>query len=129
MTRWMLPLIAFSIVAPVLAQSTSEFTIGGESFAQDEIIDARAIPDAAGQPSILVTFAPKAAERVRALTAARVGKTLPMILDGVTLSEPVVREAIAGDAAVISGDFDFAHAEALAKRISGKDPAPEEFEE
>lgn len=130
MTRWMLPLIAFSLAAPALAQSAGGLTIGGERFAQDEIIDARAIASETGQPAILVTFGPKAAERLRALSGGRIGKTLPMVLDGTTLIEPVVHEAIGSGAITISGlDVDFAQAEAIAKRISGKEPVPEEFEE
>ena len=105
------------------------FTIGGERFVPEEIVDARALPDIGGGAAILITMDEKAGQRLATLTGANVGKPLPFALDGKALMEPVVREAIQGGAIEISGHFTLVEAEALAKRISGKDPLPDSFDE
>lgn len=126
-------LTALALAAPALAQpaptAAGVFTIAGERFAAGDILDARAMPDIAGGAGIMISFAPAAAKRLAALTAAQIDKPVALALDGKVLAEPVVREAIEGGVLQISGDFTVAQAEALAKRISGKDPLPEEFEE
>lgn len=108
---------------------TGSFTIGGERFAPEEILDARALPDIGGGAAILVTMDEKAAKRLAALTVANLGKALPFALDGKPLMEPVVREPISGGAVEISGHFTLPEAEALAMRISGKEPLPDSFDE
>ena len=113
----------------LMAQSAGGFAIGGEGFAQADILDARALPDLGGGAQIMLTFAPEAAKRLEALSRARIAKPLPMTLDGKTLTTPIVQEPLAGGVLTITGAFTLPEAEALAKRISGKDPVPEEFEE
>lgn len=124
--RAFLPLALLTIAA---APVTTGLTIGSQPFAQSDIIDARTVFGADGMPAILVTFAPKAAQRVAALTAANIGKPLVIEVDGHVLTAPLVREAITGGAIEISGVGSVGEATALAHRISGKDPVPESLEE
>ena len=101
-------------------------TIAGEPFAQADIMDARTVPDGGGQPALLLTFMPSGAARLKALTAAHDGQTIAIMLDGTTLAEPTLHGVIDDGQLQLSGSFgSFDDAAALAKRISGKDPAPE----
>lgn len=108
-------------------QAAGAFTIAGETFTPDEILDARAMPDIGGTASITITLAPEAAGRLAAITRAREEKPAMVVLDGEALGNP--EAPIVDGVLTIAGDFDVGEAEALAKRISGKDPLPEEFEE
>lgn len=118
-----------SFAGPAAAQDPGRFTIAGELFAPDDIVDARAIPEPDGTAGVMVTLAESAAKRLEALTIAHRGKPVVLALDGATLSEPVVREPIPGGVLTIVGRYSVADAEALARRISGKDPLPDEFAE
>ncbi len=117
------------LVAVPAAAAPAAFTIAGEPFAQADILDARAMPDVDGTAGIMLTFTPPAGQRLLALTAARLGKPLPIALDGKTLVEPTVDVPIDGGVIEIGGHFPLAEAEALAKRISGKDPLPDSLDQ
>jgi preprotein translocase subunit SecD len=122
--------LATALAALLLtAQSAGGFVIGGESFAQADILDARALPDLGGGAEIMLTFDPKAARRLEALSRAQPAQPLTVTLDGKTIAAPTVAEPITDGVLTLSGGFTLPEAEALAKRISGKDPVPEEFEE
>ena len=121
-------LVALLIIsAPVIAQMRS-FSIGGMAIAESDVIDARGLPDATGHASLQITLDTAAAGRLAKATAV-VGQTLPIILDGVTISEPIIREPIRGGTLQISGQFTLAEADRLAKLISGKDPLPDSLED
>lgn len=128
-------LTALLLAAPAIttqaatAQTAAGFAVGGESFAQAEILDARALPGLGGDAEIMLTLDPTAARRLEALSRAHLAKPLPLTLDGKILVAPIVQEPITGGVLTITGSFTLPEAEALAKRISGKDPVPEEFEE
>jgi preprotein translocase subunit SecD len=116
--------------AAIAAQPISRvFTIGGEAFSEGDILDARALPSLDGMPTILISFSPAAGARIATLTGAKVGKPVPILLDGKTVAEPIIREAITGNALELSGSFTMPEAMALAKRISGKEPVPESLDE
>lgn len=116
------------VAAPALA-ATPGFTIAGQPFAQSEVMDARAMPDMDGAASIMLTFTPAAGKRLLAITTAGMGKPLPIALDGKTLVEPLVESPIDGGVMEVSGHFPLSEAEALAKRISGKDPLPDSLDQ
>ncbi|MBV9843388.1 MAG: hypothetical protein JOY99_17935 [Sphingomonadaceae bacterium] len=102
------------------------FTVAGEPFAQADIMDARTVPDGSGSAALLVTFTPKGAAHLKALSMAHDGQPVAIVLDGRTLSEPVMHRPIDDGQLEITGDFGtFDAAATLAKRISGKDPVPE----
>lgn len=122
MIKRLLPLLLLAAAAP------SPLAIDGQRFAQGDVLDARGLPDVGGGASILVTLTPEAAQRLAALTHGRIGAKLTVTLDGVTIAEPELREELAG-ALQVSGDFTLAQAVAMAKRIAGKDPLPDDLEE
>lgn len=105
-----------------------DFTIGGEAFAQADILDARAIPEIDGSASIMVTLNSKAAPRLVRIARGRAGQPLPVRLDGAEIAAPRVADPIGGVIS-LTGSFTLPQAEAMARRISGKDPVPEEFAE
>ncbi len=113
----------------VAAEPARSFTIGGESFAEADIVDARAQPDLDGMASILVTLEPKASARLAVITKRYLRKVMPLQLNGTTLTEPLVLEPIIAGAFQISGRFSVPEAEALALKISGKPPLPDSLEE
>lgn len=120
----LLILAAALLPTPALA----ELVVGGEQFAQADILDARAVPDAAGKPAVLITFTEKAAKRYGKIAAAHVGKTLAFVLDGKPLAEPLMGNADDEGAVQLSGEFGgFEGAAAIAKQVSGKEPVPDEF--
>jgi preprotein translocase subunit SecD len=111
------------------AAKARTFTIGGIAFVEGDILDARALPDLAGMPTIMITFSKPAAKRFGVLTAKRKGKPLPIMLDGKVLAQPIVNEAILRGEAQISGNWPYEEAVRLAKQISGKDPLPDDLEQ
>ena len=60
---------------------------------------------AANQPIVVLHFNDEGAKLFEKITAANVGKQLAIFLDGEVISSPVIREAIAGGNATISGNF------------------------
>ncbi len=121
----LLPMVAFATVAV----AAPGFTIGGEGFAQADIVDARAMPDMDGTATIMVTFTPSAAKRLGAVTRANVGKALPVALDGTVLMTPTIETPITEGVMEVGGHLPVGQAEALAKRISGKDPLPDSLDQ
>lgn len=116
--------------APLFAQAaTGRLTIAGEPFAPSDVLDARAMPDPGGTAGIMVTLSPKAAARLARLTAGLSGKAMVVALDGQPLLSETIRGPIQDGVINIPGSYRTAQAEALAKRISGKDPLPEDLAE
>lgn len=78
-----------------------------------------------GQPQVQVNFNSQGADIFARMTAANVGKPLAIFLDGQLIEEPVVKEAITGGSAVISGNFTIQSAQQLVERFNaGALPAP-----
>jgi hypothetical protein len=77
--------------------------IGPVRLCRDTIESASSVRDVDGSAALLVTLKPAAQEEFARWTAGRVGATLPIRLDGRTLSEPVINEPILGGRAQISG--------------------------
>lgn len=128
----MLRLFAFPFLlfATSLPASERGFAIGGEAFSQDEIVDARALPQLGGGASIMITFSEEAAKRIAAVTQKLRGGSMTVALDGETISSPPIRDPIIDGVVQISGQhWTIESATALARRISGKDPLPDSLEE
>ncbi len=106
-----------------------DFLIGGESFNETDIVDARAQPDLAGVAAIMLTFEDAASTRLVKMTKRNVGKTIRISLDGKLLLEPFVQEPVEGGQLMISGTFTVSEAEKIAKLISGKEPLPESLDD
>lgn len=125
--RLSLPLLLI-IAAPAQAAERN-FLIAGESFPESDIVYARAQPELDGTSSIRITFGEAAAKRIALATQRLVGKPAHVALDEVTVADPIVREPIRDGVLQLSGAWTIADAEALAKKISGKDPLPDSLEE
>ena len=123
-------LICLMSASAVLAEQPPRiFSIGAAVFSEADIIDARALPELGGTTSIMLTLSKDAGDRLAALTRTTLDTAIPVMLDGVELAQPVVREEIKGGVLVITGTFTLEEAATLAKKISGKDPLPTDLEE
>jgi preprotein translocase subunit SecD len=77
------------------------------------------------QPIVSLQFNSEGSTLFEDITRANVGKTVAIFLDGAPISTPVVREAIAGGRAQISGTFTPTEAKMLVGRLnSGALPVP-----
>lgn len=113
--------------APARSYDTGKLTIGGQAFAVDEVADARAIPDINKKIGMMVSLTPDAAKRLEGITASLVGKPMEVKLDGKMLVAELIRKPIASGVIEVPGRWTLDEAEALARRISGKDPLPDDL--
>lgn len=125
--RLSLPLLI--LIGASAAGAERNFTIAGETYPETEILDARAQPELDGTATIRITFSETAARRIALATQRLVGKPAHVALDEVTVADPIVREPIRDGVIQLTGAWTIADAEALAKKISGKDPLPDSLEE
>jgi preprotein translocase subunit SecD len=78
-----------------------------------------------GEPIVVLQFNDEGSKLFEAITKENIGKVVAIYLDGEPISAPVVREAIAGGQAVISGNFTPDEAKTLVGRLnSGALPVP-----
>lgn len=78
-----------------------------------------------GEPIINLNFNDEGAKLFEEITKANIGKTVAIYLDGQPISAPVVREAISGGQAQITGNFTPVEARQLVGRFnSGALPVP-----
>jgi preprotein translocase subunit SecD len=113
--------------APATAFETGKLAIAGEAFAPSEVLDARALPDVNGKVGIMLTLTPAAARRLEAITGSLVGKPMLVALDGRTLAAELIRKPVADGVIEIPGRWNLTGGEALARRISGRDPLPDDL--
>jgi preprotein translocase subunit SecD len=122
----------WTVFAPLIliaAAPADVLIVGNQRFPQSEIIDARAVGGATG-PAVLVTLNPVAAKRFGRITQTMVGKPMVIAFGATRLSAPIIVEPVRSGSFEITGPFkNFAEAEAMAKRISGKPPLPESLDE
>lgn len=82
----------------------------------------------ANEPIVVLSFDEEGATMFEELTRANVGEVLAIFLDGVPISTPVIREAIAGGQATISGQFTPEEARDLVRNLNfGALPVPIEL--
>lgn len=114
--------VAAAPTKPVKTYATGAFAVADHKIAATEVMDARAIPDMAGKPSLMITLSPAAAAAI----GGKAGDKLPCTLDGKALGTSPA-DALASDHVLaISGDFgNYDATAALARRISGRDPLPD----
>jgi preprotein translocase subunit SecD len=90
--------------------------------ARDDIAQTRVvIDDFSKRPLIDVTFTKPGQAKMGKATEENIGKRLAIVVDGKVISAPFIRSKI-GERAQISGSFDKAEAEKLAKNIRPADP-------
>ena len=74
---------------------------------------------------VSIQFDEEGAKLFEEITGRNVGKLLPIYIDGIPISTPVVQEAISGGKAQITGSFTIDEAKALARNLSaGALPVP-----
>ncbi|MCZ4342588.1 hypothetical protein O4H52_13285 [Sphingomonadaceae bacterium G21617-S1] len=122
------PGVAAAAPAPATFE-TGVLTIGGEMFAPAEILDARALPDVNGKVGMMLTLTTSAAKRLEGISGALVGKPMLIALDGKPLAGELIRKPIANGVIEIPGRWTLGDGEALARRISGRDPLPDDLAE
>ena len=71
------------------------------------------VADEAGRFAVGVQFFEAAAQRLRGMTAAHIGRPVAILIDGEVLMAPTLRSAIR-DQAVVTGNFTHAQAERIA---------------
>jgi hypothetical protein len=101
---------------------TGPFVVADHHLTAADILDARAIPDMEGKPSLMVTLTPAAAAAIGGVADAK----LPCTLDGKLLGESPAGALTTDHVLQLSGNFgSYDDAAALARRISGRDPLPD----
>lgn len=79
-------------------------------------------------PEVSIQFTDQGAQKFAEITRKNVGKPLPIFLDGVPVSAPVVQQEILGGSAVITGNFTTSQAKELAIQLNaGALPVPIEI--
>ena len=82
----------------------------------------------ANEPIVLLTFTEEGATLFEQLTRDNIGNTLAIFLDGEPISTPVIREAIPGGVATVSGGFTPEEARELVRNLNfGALPVPIEL--
>ena len=80
------------------------------------------------EPIVLLTFNDEGAKMFADITRSHVGKQLAIFLDGTVVSSPVIREAITGGTATISGNFTPTEGKELVRNLNfGALPLPIEL--
>lgn len=113
---------------PSRSYETGKLSIAGEAFAPGEVADARAMPDMNRKVGVMISLTPAGSKRLEAITAPLVGKPMIVTLDGKTLAAELVRKPVATGVIELPGRWTLDEAETLARRISGKDPVPDDLE-
>ncbi len=92
----------------------------------DNLTDAQASFDQRiNEPVVTFHFNPAGTRQFARVTGENVGRPMAIVLDGVVLAVPVIREAITGGSGQISGGFTLERANDLAVMLgSGALPVP-----
>ncbi|MEZ4103582.1 MAG: protein translocase subunit SecD [Candidatus Paceibacterota bacterium] len=108
--------ISTQLTGRYLERASLEFSQGGSTSA------------IGGEPMVVLSFNKEGSDLFKQITGENVGKIVAIYLDGAPISTPVVREAISGGQAVISGNFTPEEAKQLVGRLnSGALPVPIEL--
>ncbi|MCL2010038.1 MAG: protein translocase subunit SecD, partial [Synergistaceae bacterium] len=83
----------------------SFYLLGGVLVAGGELTDAVRTSDSWGRPAVSISFNSEGARAFAEATGRLVGKQLAIVLDGVTISAPVVNSHIRDGSAQITGRF------------------------
>jgi preprotein translocase subunit SecD len=92
---------------------------GAEIESADVVFD-----NTTGNPAVSIKFTEEGGKKFAEITERNVGKVLPILLDDIVISAPIVQSKITGDSQ-ITGDFDINFAKELAIQINaGALPVP-----
>jgi preprotein translocase subunit SecD len=123
------PVLEFKLVKPgATASSTPTFIatgLTGRYLDSASVQFASGISAALAEPQVLLKFNSDGAKLFEKITKENVGQILAIFLDGQPISNPVIREAIPGGTATISGNFTPAEARDLVRNLNfGALPVP-----
>lgn len=128
------PLLEFRIQDPNASETATPFeqfvSVGltGRFITDAELAFASGQQGFSNEPLVLVNFNQEGAELFETVTRENVGRQLAIFLDGEVISAPVIREAISGGTAQISGGFTPEEARDLARDLNfGALPVPIEL--
>lgn len=112
-----------------IAQKFDEATITGAHLSRAQVQFGNGTGAAlSNEPVVLLTFNSEGSELFRTMTTENVGRVFGIFLDGIAISTPVIREAIPGGQAVISGSFTPDEARELVRNLNlGALPVPIEL--
>ena len=71
---------------------------------REDVIDA-SVTTSDENPAVTLRFSESGAKKFADITGSNIGRHLGMVVDGILLSAPVIRDTIAGGRAVITGDL------------------------
>lgn len=127
------PTLEFKLVGESTASTTTYVptTLTGRYLKSAELqfsSGQSANSSAAGEPIVVLHFNEEGTKLFGDITSKNVGKQLAIFLDGEPISEPVIREAITGGTATISGQFTPTEARDLVRNLNfGALPVPIEL--
>jgi preprotein translocase subunit SecD len=92
----------------------------------DDLIDAQALLDERiKEPVVSFKFSPAGTRQFARATTENIGRPMAIVVDGVVLAAPIIREPITGGSGQISGGFTVERANDLAVTLrSGALPLP-----
>jgi len=110
---------------PIYDTATGQITGWKTVLTGADLQDAKVGYDSNSRPVVDITFTSEGAKKFAEVTANNIGKPLAIFLDNKEISAPVVKEAITGGKAQISGNFTLQSAKELAIQIkAGALPVP-----
>lgn len=128
------PVLEFKLVQPALEMVGETPTLGtgyvatgltGRYVKSAELQFGQANPASGNEPMVLLHFNDEGAKLFEKITRDNVGEQLAIFLDGEPISTPVIREAITGGTATISGQFTPTEARELVRNLNfGALPVP-----
>lgn len=126
------PTLEFKLVGDATGSTTEYITTGltGRYIKNAELQfgSGQSGSTAAGAPIVVIHFNDEGTKLFGEITAQNVGKQLAIFLDGVSISEPVIQEAITGGTATITGKFTPTEGRDLVRNLNfGALPVPIEL--
>jgi preprotein translocase subunit SecD len=122
------PVLEFKLVKTIGTASTTVFVptgLTGRYLDSASLQFGSGISAALAEPQVLIKFNSDGAKLFEKVTKENVGQVLAIFLDGQPISTPVIREAIAGGTATISGNFTPTQARDLVQNLNfGALPVP-----
>ena len=124
------PILEFKLVDTATSTATTTYIDTGLTGRYLKSADLQFAQGAGtlGGAIIVIHFNEEGAELFEKITTEHVGEPLAIFLDGVSLSEPVIQEAIAGGEATITGNFTAVEAREMVRDLNfGALPVPIEL--
>ena len=107
-----------ALSADVSIQAVENDTILSKLDFDKSDIDAEVVhADTTGEAVLQLIIPEDGAESLRDLTGANIGRKMRIVIDGIVVVEPIVREPISGGRIWVSGDFTRDELEAMVEKL------------